>query len=137
MYFKLSNGAAFLSIIIVAWGLPIVSYAEQQQQNAELHIKPTMCVALNQGRTCYAQVNIQWNTLIKDDFCIFQKTANQQKQLKCWKNTQANSLSFGFESNESITYQLINKNNKSLAEATIEVSWVHEKSPRKRRWRLF
>ncbi|WP_076417063.1 DUF3019 domain-containing protein [Colwellia sp. UCD-KL20] len=139
MYSKLSNGAAFPSIILIMCLLPKVSFAQQQpEQRVLFRVKPAMCVALNQGRTCYAQVNIQWSALLNNDFCIVQKKSTQPQQtIKCWKNSKGNSFSFEFESSESLTYQLINNNNEPLAEATVDVSWVHKKSPRKRRWRLF
>jgi len=135
MYFKLSKGIA--SLLFIALNLiSLLSYANEDTSNNIVFIaQPTMCVALNQGRTCYANVTIEWNTTQKDDFCISKKASN--KPLKCWQQAKGKTFSFEFESNKSITYQLIKANNEIVAETKINVTWVHKKSPRKRRWRLF
>ena len=137
MYFRLSNGTAFLTIVLLSCLITQNSFAQQVQlqQNVLLQVKPGMCVALNQGRTCFAQITIQWSAAINDNFCIVQKQSKQE--IKCWKNSKGSSISFEFESNESLTYQLVNTKDETLAETTVDVSWVHKKSPRKRRWRLF
>ncbi len=135
MSFKLSKGIASLLFIALNLITPFSYAAEVTPNNIIFTAQPTMCVALTQGRTCYANVTIEWNTVKEGDFCILQKASN--KQLKCWQQTQGKIFSFEFESNKSITYQLIKDNNELVAETTINVTWVHKKSPRKRRWRLF
>jgi len=135
MYFRVSNGTAFLTIILLSYLVTKNSVAQQPQLDVLFQVKPVMCVALNQGRTCFAQITIQWSAAINDNFCIVQKQSKQE--IKCWKNSKGSSISFEFESNESLTYQLVNTKDESLAETTVDVSWVHKKSPRKRRWRLF
>jgi len=136
MYFKLSKGVAFCSAILLSYFVSKNSLAQQHlQKDVLFQIKPAMCVALNQGRTCFAQITMQWSVPINDDFCIVQKQPRQE--IKCWKNSKGSTLSFEFESSESLTYQLINTKDEPLAETTVDVSWVHKKSPRKRRWRLF
>lgn len=135
MYFKLSKGIASFLFIIFLVKVPL-SYAEEvSHNNITFTAQPTICVTLTQGRTCYATVTLEWNAEKKGNFCILQKVST--KQLKCWKHTKNKILSFEFESNESITYQLIKDNNELVAETTVNVTWVHKKSPRKRRWRLF
>lgn len=149
MYFKLSNGVAFLlmplAIMIYISLLPNVALAQEvEKQHVIFQVKPSMCVALNQGRTCYAQVKIQFSSSLTDDFCIVkkrtdmtQRSNSDQQQIKCWKQSKGDAIHFEFQSSESITYQLMTHKNEAVAETTVDVSWVHEKSPRKRRWRLF
>lgn len=134
MYFKLSKG--FASLIIIIFFYPCYSNAKEAlHPNITFSAQPAMCVALTQGRTCYANIKMEWNTHQKGDFCILKKIPKQK--LKCWTQTASNIFLFEFESNESVTYQLLNANNELLAETTVNVTWVHKKSPRKRRWRLF
>lgn len=135
MYFRVSNGAAFLTAILLSYVITKNSFAQQPQKDVIFQVKPAMCVALNQGRTCFAQITLQWSASINDNLCIVQKQPRQE--IKCWKNSKGNSISFEFKSSESLTYQLINTKDEPLAETTVDVSWVHKKSPRKRRWRLF
>ena len=98
--------------------------------------QPANCVALRQGRKCYAQVSLQWHVPKLGNFCIYQKDIDSP--IKCWTNTRKNQLVFEFESSEKIAYQLISTDNKKIiAETSVDVSWVHKATPRKRRWRLF
>lgn len=133
-------------VVAAASLLTFPTYAEQPRtkEKAILEVKPSMCVALNQGRNCYAQVTLQWSTLEAKSVCIVKKEVSppdkplqQNTTLKCWETSKGSLYSFEFEANKSVTYQLISMDKKPLAETTVEVSWVHEKSPRKRRWRLF
>lgn len=156
MSFKLSNGFAFLMFVGPASVLsvsastidaktPVDASVDVKDNTAHHNIttlnnvvftsKPAMCVALTQGRTCYANIKIEWNAQTNSDFCIFHKAREQY--IKCWKNLSKGVHSFEFQSKEPVTYQLINAQNKPIAETTVDVSWVHKKSPRKRRWRLF
>jgi len=140
MFFRSDNGVTIqlLVALIIALLANTISYAQQSEQSATLDVKPSTCVSLNQGRNCYAQLSITWSVQNIGDFCLIQKQSEQsQKILTCWKKSKGSAIYFEFESNESITYQLINNDKKPLAQATIDVSWVHKNSPRKRRWRLF
>lgn len=131
----------FLLPIVTATTLlfPNIVFAQEINQNqVMLQMTPKMCVALTEGRTCYAKVTIEWSTSYTGDFCIVKvDNENTQQKIQCWTQSKGSSLSFEFESSESLTYQIITNNNKTLAETTLNVSWVHENSPRKRRWRLF
>jgi len=119
--------------------LPNLAFSQEvKHKQAVLQMTPKMCVALTQGRTCYAQATIVWSTSYTGDFCIVkQESESTHKKIKCWTQSKGNSVNFEFKSSESLTYQIITNDNKTLAEATLNVSWVHENSPRKRRWRLF
>ncbi|WP_284243712.1 DUF3019 domain-containing protein [Thalassotalea insulae] len=98
--------------------------------------KPANCVALRQGRTCFATVSLSWHTANRGHFCIYEKASN--KVMQCWNNSQGNTLQFEFESNEKIAYQLrATEQNIIIAETSVDVSWVHKATVRKRRWRLF
>jgi hypothetical protein len=151
MFFKLGNGTAWLrfkwlsSIICILVASKVIAQEDKQTQltaqltptsNIIFSAKPANCVALHQGRTCYATVAIQWQTPVKGNFCLYQKTTN--KVLQCWQNSQGNQIQFEFESNVKHEYQLIAEETKRIiAETAVNVSWVHKATPRKRRWRLF
>lgn len=151
MFFKLGNGTAWLrskqigSIICLLVASKVIAQENKHSikllENAQTNdivfsAKPGNCVALHQGRTCYATVAIQWQTPVKGDFCLYQKTTN--KVLQCWQNSQGNQIQFEFESNVKREYQLIAKETKRIiAETSVNVSWVHKATPKKRRWRLF
>lgn len=97
---------------------------------------PEQCVTLRQGRSCFATVELQWQSPSKQSFCLYQE--GEDKQLGCWKNNNNVQVKIDFESNKSVKYQLRKEvNNKVVAEAQVEVSWQHKNTARKRRWRLF
>ncbi len=144
MYFKLSNGYVWFTLLLVFFSSITTISAQQIQSNKQATLttavvfsaKPANCVALHQGRQCYAKVSLQWNTPSVGDFCIYEKISS--KVLQCWKGSRGNNVQFEFESSSKVEYQLVEiDNDKVLAETAINVSWVHKASPRKRRWRLF
>ena len=109
---------------------------------AELTVKsafsvlPAKCITLTQGRQCFATVTFTWQAPIQGNYCIYQ--VGKKEALDCWFNQKQNSVTFEFESNKTMHYQLIAYDfDKVIAETTVEVSWVHKASPRKRRWRIF
>lgn len=102
---------------------------------SQLTVKPAKCVALNQGRTCYAQVDFTWQSQHKDQLCLYQK--QPRKKIACWQPPRKTPIKFEFKSNETKHYQLINQQQNVLAETMVEVNWVYDSGPRKRNWRVF
>jgi hypothetical protein len=157
MYFKFSNGYAKKGLILIcllASLQPSVSakiieksQLEQNNTNNQLllsHIdfsaQPANCIALRHGRTCYANVTLNWSSSVKQDYCIYTKPEKnkQQQMINCWKNSKAGQVIFNFESNKKVEFQLISsKDKRVIAETSVEVSWVHKATPRKRHWRIF
>lgn len=154
MYFKLGNGTAWLIFKLIGsffclFSVSEVCAQESNQMNqtsqtvqstsaSEINFtaKPANCVALHQGRKCYARVTLQWQVPQQGNFCIYQKVSN--KVIQCWENSNGNQIQFEFESSVKLEYQLVAiEKNRVLAETAIDVSWVHKATPRKRRWRLF
>ncbi len=144
MSFRLSNGHVWFTIMLGLFGAITTVSAQQTHIDKQATLngeilfsaKPANCVALHQGRQCYAKVSLQWNAPNVGDFCIHEKVSG--KKLQCWESSNGNNVQFEFESSSKIEYQLkSNENNRVLAETAINVSWVHKASPRKRRWRLF
>ena len=150
MYFKLGKGTAWLVFKLISTLFCLISASNlfaqdnQSSQTAQsieendivFTAKPANCVALHQGRKCYAKVSLQWQVIEQGNFCIYQK--DNSKVIQCWKNSNGNQVQFEFESNIKLEYQLIAvEKNNVIAETAIDVSWVHKATPRKRRWRLF
>jgi len=144
MYFRLGKGTAWLigSMLLLLNSAKVIAQQEKIGNpitlisTVELTAKPANCVALHQGRKCYAKVSLLWQVPKVGNFCIYQKITH--KVIQCWKNSRGNQVDFEFESSEKLEYQLISiEKNHVLAETAIDVSWVHKATPRKRRWRLF
>lgn len=144
MYSKLGNGTAWLIILLsfsTFFNIALAQTTIQKQSPSVtskvlFSAKPASCVALHQGRKCYAVVALSWQTLKTGDYCIVEKENGQL--LQCWKNSRSGSMSIEFESSTQVEYQLTAADQKqTIAQTSVNVSWVHKSSPRKRRWRLF
>lgn len=107
----------------------------KEATQTQLQVKPAKCVALNEGRTCYAKVIFSWQSAQQQPLCIYQK--NPKKKIACWQHPNEKAIAFDFQANQSRFYQLINHHDIVLAETMIEVNWVYDSGPRKRRWRVF
>ena len=139
MYFNVGKGIAIVlpTLLYCLLGCKQVSATELTvADNVGFTALPEQCVTLRQGRSCFATVELQWQSPSKQSFCLYQE--GNDKQLGCWKNSDNVQIKIDFESNKSIKYQLRKEiNNKVVAEAQVEVSWQHKNTARKRRWRLF
>lgn len=127
------------AILFAYSGVSQIAYSQINVEQLQLVVKPTKCITLRQGRPCFAQIEIRWQSVIKDDFCLYHyKNEGVQQLIHCWENSQGERFIFNFESSEKITFELINQQNKNIRLFTaVEVSWVHKGTPQKRRWRLF
>jgi hypothetical protein len=94
---------------------------------------------LDEGRECFAQITFTLSTSAKDKVCLVQKSPYKVMHCINESNSKNNDYDFIYEfiSDKTTTYQLVNQDKKVLAETIIEVNWVYESSPRKRRWRAF
>jgi len=153
MSFKFSHGSAkswlILSVILSSWhsvaaerSLLETELTKLSSNNVDFTALPSNCIALRHGRTCYANVTLNWISSIKQDYCIYIKQPRKERilqhSIKCWTNSNGNQVIFNFESNKKVEFQLVSsKDNKVIAETAVEVSWVHKAAPRKRRWRIF
>lgn len=97
-----------------------------------LKITPDTCVSLQQGRTCYSKVTARWHSNQPLDLCL----AIEDQVLQCWKQQQQGQHQFEFAGAASSMVRLLQQQ-QQLAQAQIEVNWVHKASRAKRHWRLF
>ncbi|MBA6365312.1 DUF3019 domain-containing protein, partial [Colwellia sp. BRX8-8] len=104
MSFKFSKGHAkkwLLSCLFAGLTSSVAAEITQEKQVQQLekspknHVsfsaQPANCIALRYGRTCYANVKINWSSDIKQDYCLLikqEKTARTvQQNIKCWKSS--------------------------------------------------
>jgi len=152
MYSSFSNGFAKKGLVIItllimlqpsmASELSVQKSTKLPLNDSRFSAQPSNCIALRHGRTCYANVTLSWNNPIKQDYCLYIKQPKlkftQLSAIKCWKNSNGNQVIFNFESDKKIEFQLLSSTDKRVvAEAVVDVSWVHKATPRKRRWRIF
>ena len=138
MSFNVSKALTALLLFMLFYMPHSVNAAQEKMLGSDISsamtAQPTSCITLHQGRECFTNITIQWQSIDMGDYCIYQ----EKKRLRCWKNSNHNNTTFTFESSENITFYLVKRNSDTvLAETTITVGWVHKATPRKRRWRLF
>lgn len=97
-----------------------------------LKITPDTCVSLQQGRTCYSKVTARWHSNQPLDLCL----TIEDQVLQCWKQQQQGQHQFEFAATSTSVVRLL-REQQPLAQARIEVNWVHKTSRAKRHWRLF
>ncbi|WMN60553.1 DUF3019 domain-containing protein [Pseudoalteromonas xiamenensis] len=101
-----------------------------------LKVSPNKCVALNEGRTCFADVTFTLQMPDRKEYCLREK--DQAMPIGCWKEVQTVNYLYSFARTQTVTYELVARESASvIAEGTIEVNWVHKIRTKKRRWRLF
>jgi hypothetical protein len=97
-----------------------------------LKLTPDTCVALQQGRQCYATIQIHWHSQTAQDLCLY---AGPRK-LQCWRASQSGQQRYEFVAAASEQIQLVGAEGV-MAEAVIKVNWVQKNTKVKRHWRLF
>lgn len=97
-----------------------------------LQISPQHCVTLEEGRTCYATVNVQWQAPAPADVCLLLAG----EPLQCWRHLPTGSWQFEFAAAQSqlLTLQV---GTEVMASQQLTVSWVQKRQGTKRHWRLF
>jgi len=102
-----------------------------------LTLSPEQCVSVHQGKKCYADVVITWQTVKTDDYCLY--SSQQDKPLHCWHNSKKGTFKQEFVSNINISFYLKQKTKKlELANTELKMAWVYKKSSRSHAtWRMF
>ena len=142
----LSHNAAWANSSVQSDNMPLavalaqVSKDEQAKLNQARKItfgaQPAQCVTLRQGRDCFATIQLTWQSESNQNICLYQQ--GNAQAIKCWQGLKTAQYALEFESNESVIYQLRTpKSSQVIAETDITVSWLHKRTSRKRRWRLF
>lgn len=109
-----------------------LSAADDATGGIKLALTPATCVALQQGRLCYATVHVRWQSATPQDLCLQAGT----RKLYCWPTSREGQWRYEFAEYDSQQLQLVSPDGIQ-AQATISVNWV-QKNPRvKRHWRLF
>lgn len=102
----------------------------------ELSVMPNKCVALRKGRTCFAKMTFRFRVNHPGHYCIVEQ--DRKRPLYCETIERYGLFSFEFQSEKKLTYFLVNSANQmNIASTIIDVAWVHKKTSRKRRWRIF
>ena len=140
MFSSLANTATFLLKAFIIFALSsvfLVSQAKQSKELAELKIKPTKCVSLQQDQICFVNLEITWRASETGDYCV--SSSQQNGPLQCWSSTQQGVLSQEIKMAKDIVFTLTNKEgNKVLVRTLPPLAWVYKKEKFSHSsWRIF
>ncbi len=128
MYFKV-----LLSLLLIS---NFVSAEQSSIAEGELVAVPDTCVALREGRSCYADVVLHWQQPEEGNYCL--RDTETKHIIKCWMRQQQGEFNYAFDSKHSVSFELINSDSsKAIATTQVQLQWVYKNRQKKRRWRLF
>jgi len=107
-------------------------------QAADLHfdVSPRKCVTLKQGNKCYQDIEVNWQTKDKGDYCL--ALSSQETPLQCWTNQASAAYEFEFVGKQTAQLSLVEEQSGKLLQQTdIEVKWVYSNRSRNLSWRVF
>ncbi|MDP2562556.1 DUF3019 domain-containing protein [Psychrobium sp. 1_MG-2023] len=136
-YLKLLSLASALSVATAhATESDPVLEAVENSSVVTFDALPSKCIALRQGRECFTTIKLKVKLAALGHYCVYQN--NVAKPLSCLGDTLDQTLTIEFESSQKVSYSLVNQQSKRvIGVANVDVGWVHKKTSRKRRWRLF
>lgn len=116
--------------------LPSTLLAQNSDESSALSALPNTCVALREGRSCYADIVLTWSQPVIGNYCL--RDATSKYIMQCWLKQQNGTLRYNFDSKESITFELFDSNtSRVITTAQVKLQWVYQNRQKKRRWRLF
>ena len=106
------------------------------QAPSELTAVPDTCVALREGRHCYADVVLSWQQPEVGNYCL--RDATSKYIMQCWLKQRQGSFNYAIDSTQSISFELFDSNTSQvIAVSEVKLQWVYQNRQKKRRWRLF
>lgn len=127
MYFK------WICLLLI---FPTISSAKTTDKTAPLIALPDTCVALREGRNCYADITLSWQQPTIGNYCL--RDATSKYIMQCWLKQQQGVFEYTFDSQQSISFELFDSNTAQIIATTeVKLQWVYQNRQKKRRWRLF
>lgn len=127
MYFR------WICLLLV---FPTITSAKAADKAAPLVALPDTCVALREGRNCYADVTLTWQLPTMGNYCL--RDATSKYIMQCWLKQQNGMFEYTFDSQQSISFELFDSNTAQVMGSTeVKLQWVYQNRQKKRRWRLF
>jgi len=127
--------ATFIQLVLVFVIVPGITHADSV--SSTLTVKPSRCIALQQGQKCFATLKFQWTTPASGEFCLYDE--RQPDPIVCWVGTTIKAYKQKFESNKNVNYEIrLKMSEQPLARALVKISWIYKSNTSSTsRWRLF
>jgi hypothetical protein len=116
--------------------LPSTLWAKADDALQPLVALPDTCVALREGRNCYADITLTWQQPVIGNYCL--RDATSKYIIQCWLKQKKGTFNYAFDSQKSVSFELFNSNtSKIIGTSEVKLQWVYQNRQKKRRWRLF
>jgi hypothetical protein len=103
---------------------------------ATLRLSPNQCIAISQGKTCYVDVELMWQTRVKSGYCLY--SSQSEQALLCWKKQNKGQYKNEISSSQNVQFLLKDHQNNTLATTELKIAWIYKKNARSRsNWRMF
>jgi len=128
------------NLVIKLWvlfNIMAVNVAPAAANDVTLKLKPSQCIAIHQGKTCYVDVELRWQAQDKGEYCLY--SSQQSDPLKCW--TQANTGQYEREvlARKNVLSRLRErKSGEVVISKELEMAWIYKRNAKSRSsWRMF
>jgi hypothetical protein len=128
------------SLILIATMLLIstrvIADENMTSSAATLRLSPNQCIAISQGKTCYVDVELMWQTRVKSGYCLY--SSQSEQALLCWKKQNKGQYKNEISSSQNVQFLLKDHQNNTLATTELKIAWIYKKNARSRsNWRMF
>jgi len=135
-----------IGLLIMLIGMENTFAQEQSSNVVVMQVKPQTCVSLHEGQECFAQITINWQADLVNDYCLY--STQTPDPVFCWENVSQGTVEYELNTKENVRFMLAqvpktrfmltHKPYAIIAEARLNVSWVYKKKQKSRlSWRLF
>jgi len=128
------------NVVIKLWvlfNIMAVNVTPAAANEVTLRLKPSQCIAIHQGKTCYVDVKLRWQTQEKGAYCLY--SSQQNDPLKCW--SQANTGQYEREvlARKNVLFRLReSKSGEVIISKELEMAWIYKRNAKSRSsWRMF
>ncbi|GHB74473.1 hypothetical protein GCM10008107_24880 [Psychrosphaera saromensis] len=135
-----------IGLLIMITGMKNTFAQEQSENVVIMQVKPQTCVSLHEGQECFAQIVVNWQADLVNDYCLY--STQTPDPVFCWENVSQGTVEYELNTKENVRFMLTQvpktrfmltyKPYAIIAEARLNVSWVYKKKQKSRlSWRLF
>jgi len=138
MYSKRRAKITSLSVKLLALYMAASAVSSHADSSSStLTVKPSRCIALQKGQTCYATLSFNWTTPADGEYCLFDE--HMEKPMICWTGNTLLAYNHEFKSKKNVNYHIrLRQGQLSISSTLVKISWVYKPNTKNTsRWRLF
>jgi len=118
-------------------GIVAMNTAPTAANELTLKLKPSQCVAIHQGKTCYVDIELLWHAQDKGEYCLY--SSQQTDPLKCWSKSDNGRFEREVLARKNVLFRLLeSKTGGVTISKELEMAWIYKRNAKSRStWRMF